>query len=344
MPTWGEVLLEIKSATSLPPGVSAFDFVRRKYLAALAAHTGNDVIAYTTAWTQTGGGGPASSINVEDVQGFMEVVHGLKSDRLDLILHSPGGSPEATEAIVDYLRQKFTRVRVLVPQAAMSAATMLACASNEIVLARHSSIGPIDPQMVVRVEGNVVTVPAAAIAAQFRQAQTECAADPSKLPLWIPILKQYGPALLAQCRFAEQLSESLVAEWLRDYMFAGDDQADVKGKEIAGKLADHGEFKTHGRFISRDKAKTLGLKISDLEADQTLQDLVLSAFHAATITFSATPTVKIVENHNGKAFIKSERLPPAPQPAQSPANTPKPKASAKRNPAKRPPKKRKRRK
>ncbi len=35
----------------------------------------------------------------------MEVSHGLEGDGLDLILHSPGGSPEAAEAIVSYLRQ-----------------------------------------------------------------------------------------------------------------------------------------------------------------------------------------------------------------------------------------------
>ena len=34
----------------------------------------------------------------------MEVSQGLDNDHLDLILNSPGGSPEAAEAIVSYLR------------------------------------------------------------------------------------------------------------------------------------------------------------------------------------------------------------------------------------------------
>jgi hypothetical protein len=330
VPTWGAILHEVKE-TLQPGGGPDFDGVRRKYLRLLARHTGRNVISYATAWTSAAGSGPAASINPEDVQAFMEVVHGLTGDSLDLILHSPGGSPETTEAIVNYLRQKFTSIRVLIPQAAMSAATMLACAADQIVMGKHSSIGPIDPQMIIRSEGQVIQAPAAAIKAQFAEAQAEVQKDPSKLPSWIPILRQFGPALLAQCRFAEQLSESLVKEWLKLYMFKGQADAEQRGSDIAAKLVDHGEFKTHGRFISRVQARAFGLSILDLEADQQLQDFVLSSFHAATITFSATAAVKIVENHLGKAFVKQERQitvqqvfhPPAPaQPNLAPPGGP----------------------
>ena len=44
---------------------------------------------------------------------------------LDLILHTPGGFPEAAESIVKYLRSKFsTNIRVIVPHLSMSAGTM----------------------------------------------------------------------------------------------------------------------------------------------------------------------------------------------------------------------------
>ena len=73
-------------------------------------------------------------------------VFGDGKNGLDLLMHSPGGSPDAAEAVVNYLRSKFTDIRVIIPQAAMSAATMLACAANRIVMGKHSSLGPIDPQ------------------------------------------------------------------------------------------------------------------------------------------------------------------------------------------------------
>ena len=120
----------------------------------------------------------------------MEVSYGLESDDgLDLILHSPGGSPEAAEAIVSYLRSRFTNIPVIVPQLAMSAATMIACAANEIVLGKHSSLGPTDPQILIPTSLGIRAVPAQAVLDQFDRAQMECA-DPAKLSAWLPMLSQ----------------------------------------------------------------------------------------------------------------------------------------------------------
>jgi len=48
----------------------------------------------------------------------------------------------------------------------------------------------------------------------------------------------------------------------------------------------------------------MGLVVTDLEADQTLQDLVLSVFRATTQAFDNTAALKIIENHLGVAFIQ----------------------------------------
>lgn len=81
---------------------------------------------------------------------FMQVVHGLPTGApLDLILHSPGGTAEAAESIVAYLRKRFSELRVIVPVAAMSAATMMAMAADRIVMGQHSQVGPIDPQLTI---------------------------------------------------------------------------------------------------------------------------------------------------------------------------------------------------
>ncbi len=284
-----------------------FDAVRRKYLVSTYKNTGRNTILYATKWTQASNIDPELiSITDEDVQGLMVVIHGLKGPHLDLIVHSPGGSAEATEAIVSYLRTKFSDIRVIIPQSAMSAATMLACASNKIVMGKHSFIGPIDPQLMLHTQVGVQAVPAQAILDQFKLAKSECE-DPKKLGSWLPILSQYGPALLIQCANALKLSEQLVSEWLESYMFAGRENAKDISKGIAAKLADHKEFKSHGRHINRDKAKEMGLIIEDLEDDQEFQDLILSVFHATTHTFNGTNAVKIIENHTGKAFVKQQQ-------------------------------------
>lgn len=126
MPTWSEILTELK-VESAQGNSAPFDSVRRKYLSLLSSHTNRNVILYASAFTQKGGAPELQSVTEEDVQGMMEVSHGLDKEKpVDLIIHSPGGSPEAAEGIVEYLHTQFPEVRVVIPQIAMSAATMIA--------------------------------------------------------------------------------------------------------------------------------------------------------------------------------------------------------------------------
>jgi ClpP class serine protease len=147
MPTWGEILGELKQTPPNGAGGTDFDGVRRKYLTQLHALTGRDTIIYYTNWM---GAGAKRNVSVvlEDMQGMMEVCKDLPGPALDLVIHSPGGSPEATASIVRYLRTKYTEIRAFIPLAAMSAATMWALACDEIVMGKHSQLGPIDPQLV----------------------------------------------------------------------------------------------------------------------------------------------------------------------------------------------------
>ncbi len=303
MPTWGQILSELQEKAKSKPGTIPCDEIRRNYLAALQAHTKRDVILYETDWTSPNSDPSLISINEEDLQGLMEVIHGLKGPNLDLILHSPGGSPDCTGALVSYLRSKFSHIRVIVSQAAMSAATMLACACDEIVMGKHSFIGPIDPQFILQTKLGRRAVPAQAIIDQFEMAKQECK-DSSGLATWLPILEQYGPALLIECNEATKLSEELVSEWLEKYMFKGDAGKKKTAQKIAMSLLNHKELKSHGRRINRDWAKEIGLKITDLEEDQLFQDLSLSVHHATIHTFGMTPAAKIIENHLGKAYMK----------------------------------------
>ena len=197
MPIWSEILAELgrTQKQGTPPD---FDGVRRKYLLKLHQHTKRNVILYASGWLQKEEVPPTPvSINDEDIQAFMEVTHGLGGGNLDLILHSPGGSPEATEAVVSYLRSRFSHIRVIVPQLAMSAATMIACAADEILLGKHSFLGPTDPQIPLITPLGRRLVPAQSVLDQFDRAKDECA-DPEKLSAWLPMLSQYGPDLLVQ--------------------------------------------------------------------------------------------------------------------------------------------------
>lgn len=146
MPTWSAILKELKISTA-DGNPMPFDTVRRKYLQQLSKHTGRNTILYATAFTQKGGPPESLSVTEEDVQGMMEVSYQSEKRPVDLILHSPGGSPEAVEGIVEYLHAQFPEIRIIIPQIAMSAAgLMIACSGSSIVMGKHSNIGPVDPQ------------------------------------------------------------------------------------------------------------------------------------------------------------------------------------------------------
>lgn len=296
MPNWGELLEELNKTGS------AHDVIRRKYLLQLHELTGRNVIIYYSGWLQKGNlqrAGASFGITDADKNGFMTTVNKLdKTKGLDLILHTPGGEAAATESIVYYLRKMFNNdIRAIIPQLAMSAGTMVALACKEIVMGEESSLGPIDPQ--------IAGLPAHGIIEEFESAAKEIRADPAKIPLWQQIISKYSPALIGECQKAIEWSNEMVQTWLREVMFAGDGEADAKAQRVVQDLGDHALTKSHARHISKDKAADLGLKIVSLESDKKLQDAVLTVHHACVHTLTTTPAVKIIENHNGVAFISN---------------------------------------
>ncbi len=296
------------------------DRVRHRYLRALNKKTQRDALIYFSSYNIMR---PfpippqAMSVSQEDIQGFMASIHGLKSDKLDLILHSPGGSLEAADQIVQYLRSKYKHIRAIVPQNAMSAASMIACACDEIIMGKHSAIGPIDPQ--------INGMPAHAILQDYELAVKTINTNPYLANLWAPRLSGLPFGMLNLCQQSIDLSKEKVTQWLTAYMFNGKDSN--KAKEIADWLGNFEEHRTHGRPIGFDLALSKGLVVKRLEDDQALQELVLSVYHATMVTFQMTGCMKIIENHKGKGhyYVATVAIQPMAQPqqqvGQNPQNT-----------------------
>lgn len=292
MPSWHKLLHELKNAGS------THDSIRRRYLKKLHKHTGRNVIAYYSGWLQKPGLG-SHAVSDADKNGFMAVIHKLDRQKgLDLLLHTPGGEVAATESIVDYLYKMFDgNVRAVVPQLAMSAGTMISCACKEIVMGKQSSLGPIDPQF-----GGLA---AHGIVEEFKRAITEVTLNPSCIPIWQPIIAKYHPTLIGECEKAIQWSNEMTKEWLLRNMLHGDPDAETKADSIINELGDHALTKSHARHLSATKCQAIGLKVSMLEDDQALQDAVLSVHHAYIHTLASTAACKVIENHNGVAYIQA---------------------------------------
>lgn len=297
MPNFGEVLAEISREQSRAN--QAFDIVRRKYLRQLHERTGRNVIAYYSGW-QSRPGISGVEIRDEDKNGFMIAIHELDCSKgLDLILHTPGGSISATQSIVVYLREKFGRdIRAIIPHMAMSGGTIMACACKEIIMARHSSIGPIDPQ--------INGIPAKGVLIEFERAYKEIKEDPTREVVWRPILARYTPTFLGNCQNAIDWSEEFAREQLASNMFFRDKNKDEKINHIIKALTEYTEVKAHDRQLNHKDALKAGLKILLLEDDQEFQDLVLTVHHCFAHTLSNTNSFKIIENHLGAAFVKQQ--------------------------------------
>ena len=90
----------------------------------------------------------ARFITIEDSEEVLRAVQLTDPDvPIDLILHTPGGLVLASEQSANARGAHRAKGTVFVPHYAMSGGTLLALAADEIVMAPHAVLGPLDPQV-----------------------------------------------------------------------------------------------------------------------------------------------------------------------------------------------------
>lgn len=290
MPSWGNILNELNSQNE-NNRINFLNQQRRRYIQEIKNITNRNVIAYYSAFLQKPAVGD-TAINDKDINALMENIHGLYKDRgLDLILHTPGGDITATEKIINYLQSSFNDdIRVIVPQMAMSAGSLISVSCKEIIMGKQSCLGPFDPQI-----GGIACQ---SLIKEFEQAKEDIKNNPHALGLWQVIVSKYHPTLLMSCNQAISLSDDLAKRLLQKTI-----QKEEDVKRILDKFNNNDNSKTHSRHISKEECKQVGLNISDLENNQSLQDAVLSLHHCYMLMFDMTQAVKIVENNNSGCYM-----------------------------------------
>lgn len=309
MPSWSDLQQQVNSVEPDKRG-ALIEANLQETVGLIAKRYDRNVLYYASSFLQKPQiPGLYTSINMEDINGFMAGVHGQDfSKNLLLILHTPGGMAEAAQTVVDYLRSKYSKIDVLIPTFAMSAGTMIALGCDRIVMGRQSQLGPTDPQLIV---GNR-PYSAHSIVEQFEEAKTQISGNPLLAHAWAPVLRSFGPALLQEARKSIAYGQSLVRDWLERYMYSGRAEAAAIAREVATHFGGnrHG---SHGRRIDRDEARRQNLEVIDLEDDQNLQEEVLTLYHLSTITFEMTPVVKSVVSSNGRFWLKNMQMEPLPK-------------------------------
>ena len=304
MPSWSELVSEFQNHQNEPGWL---DKRLAERLSSISERRdGACVILYASAFLQKPGG--EVSITREDMNGFMNALYEASTEQgLVLILHTPGGDPNAVESIVEYLHSKFHRVETVVPYLAMSGGAMMSLASDLLILGNQSQLGPTDPQIQI---GNAGSYSARAIQEGFSKAREDIERDIKLAHLWAPILQNMGPSLALESENALSYSKELVTKWLRKRSLIGDG-ADNEAETIAAYFnaepsTEHDQVYVHGQRIGTEKLAELGLNIEYLEDDQNLQDDVLTAYHLMTLIFETGPSVKFIASDKGKMWVKMQ--------------------------------------
>ncbi len=320
MSSWSDLLEEFHAQKNPNWFVESL----RTSLGAISKRRGDaDVIFYASAFLQKAV--DQVSITREDINGFMNALYGAPADQgLVLILHTPGGDPNAVESIVEYLHAKFDRIEVVVPYLAMSGGAMISLAGDMLLLGKQSQLGPIDPQLII--DNKVYS--ARAIQEGFSRAREHIEKDTRLAHLWAPILQNMGPSLVVEADKNLKYSQELVANWLckrKLINVANDKEKKARADTIAAyfnaeSTEDHGQVHVHGQRIGAAKLEELGIGLAYLEENQDLQNDVLTAYHLMTLIFEMSSSYKFIASDKGKMWVKQE---PQPVPIQNSPAVPK---------------------
>ncbi len=228
--------------------------VHQEVVARIEALTNRNLVSYSSFFAH-----PAGIIDDHDPRMIETLLQSIDLSRypgtLDLMINSPGGIPTAAEKIVLTCRAYADSFRVIVPQTAMSAATMIAMGADTILMTATSELGPIDPQMIQNLpNGQQIMRPAKAFIDAYRDLvnKTQAAIKGGDPPhAYIELLRQIDPPWIQECLKARELAKKIVIDFLSRWMLR--DMGGEHVKKVVDQFIAEGEEGSHGRAIRSEK-------------------------------------------------------------------------------------------
>jgi hypothetical protein len=239
---------------------------------------------------------------------------------LDILVVSQGGDAAVAWQTMSLLRERCGQVAVLVPQAAFSAATLLALGANEIVMHPNGNLGPVDPQISAKRKVPGVDKP---IDVQFGYEDLigflEFVREEARVTdqahvksLFEQFCSEVGPVPVGIAARGSQLSISMGEKLLRMHM---KEESDVqKARGIAETL--NKKFFHHGYPVSRTEAIEIGLKVADRNppVEQKMWEIWLDVEDELKIRKPFDPTVEILSSPGAGPLLQAVpqvNLPPS---------------------------------
>ena len=193
---------------------------------------------------------------------------------VDIIIHSWGGDADAAYHIGKILRNYCNgKLTFIIPRFAKSAATLLCCAGDCIVMGRPSELGPVDPQVFDPIRGVRYSTLSIRDTMMFLdKIEKECGKDEEDCNKVIKEaiknipLMEIGDNLRALNHIAEYLHELLITGMFKEEYSKKKEETEVCIKNIILNLI-QGHY-SHSKCIDYDAAKSMGLKIEDVSKEE----------------------------------------------------------------------------
>ncbi|MBI4697964.1 MAG: hypothetical protein HY758_03390 [Nitrospirae bacterium] len=241
-------------------------------------------------------GNPKSAITPDDIAPIGSMLQNIGTvDYLDLLIHSPGGSGVTAEKIVDMCRRHCKKeFRVIVPNMAKSAATMIALGADAIVMGYCSELGPIDAQTTILVSGVPQQISVQSFIDARKALLKELHDAKSKGQEFVGYLQQLTastmePAFINECEREIRFAIDLVKKWLPENMLKAKNPKEslkkrkLRANVIARNLSSANTRFAHGRMISVDECNKIGLNIVELKKENALWNLLWELYVRAEV-------------------------------------------------------------
>lgn len=199
--------------------------------------------------------GSEAPVDRDDIVPFVDLLHNVPpNSNLDLLIHTGGGDIDAAEKIITMLRKKVgnARLRVIVPDYAKSAGTLICLGADAIVMSDTSELGPIDPQIALSDEnGNRIMHSVLSYLDAYKDNSAILRKDPED-PVARIMLSKLDPARVKLFEAVLDRARQFAETQLRYGMFK-----DGKGNFTlaASELINHSRWQTHGQMISWEDAQ-----------------------------------------------------------------------------------------
>jgi membrane-bound ClpP family serine protease len=203
---------------------------------------------------------------VEEVYCDLRTKYRNTNGEIDVLVDSSGGDIDAAYNLA-CLFQKYgnKKLTFIIPRWAKSAATLVVCAGDEILMTDMAELGPLDPQItqINPMEERFERFSPLHIQTTLEMIRNEFK-DGSK-DLAEGLLKRLQfPLTLGSFVKAHEIAEQYLVRLLKERMEKTEKLGD-KAEEIAKRLTK--QYANHGFCINITEAKRIGLNVQELEED-----------------------------------------------------------------------------